>query len=405
MNPRELAIAVALLLPLAGFLLERWRCRLLIGKFGDIEPEVTSLRTQLNAELDRDGTDLLIRGNYQQWPVLVRLSRSEQEPAVTIELPVSSPLTLFCYPAGYRGEVGRTFLSTTDQKLARFRLSTNDSAAQVNVLMASNVIGEMAKVCESQTSVKLEDKLLRVTEKVMYPQQLARRLMVSITALRNIAIAASGKERPTIIKKKFAWFRVAYISAAVVILLATVFPAVIEHLPKKTKEAEASSESISSAPAVRVDPEMAQVPQVQNWRVAETQDFNSDGVAWLQQQGGSASGHISASFSPNGEEDAAYVLKRRQEKSGENGARLVLFIDKRMRFDAVMPQIDVLSKISKDRINAVEWRGRPPASSPDGDGILVVQRYNDPSSAIIFFVSGLRLMSAVPKDFRTVSLD
>jgi hypothetical protein len=90
---------------------------------------------------------------------------------------------------------------------------------------------------------------------------------------------------------------------------------------------------------------------------------------------------------------------------GTNSNRLVLFIDDQKRYDAELPQIAVAGRISKDRLSSMDWRGRGPSGSADGDGIIVIQRYNDPSSAIVFFLSGPKLLTGVPKDFRAISLE
>jgi hypothetical protein len=150
------------------------------------------------------------------------------------------------------------------------------------------------------------------------------------------------------------------------------------------------------------DDEARQIPEVQLWRLARPADFDADAVSWLRQQGQEAKGSIRGAFAGNDREDSAYVLKHIPDSPGDP-SRLVVFLKGQVRFDANMPTA-IAARISKDRISAIEWRGRGPVGQPDGDGILVIQRYQDPSSAIVLFASGVQLLTGQPRDFHSVSL-
>jgi hypothetical protein len=109
-------------------------------------------------------------------------------------------------------------------------------------------------------------------------------------------------------------------------------------------------------------------------------------VTWLQGQGQEAEGSIRGGFAVSDREDSAYVLRHISASPG-NMSRLVVFLKGEVRYDANMP-IAAAARIPKDKIASIEWRDRRPPGRPDGDGILVIQKYQDPSSAMILSPAG-----------------
>ena len=87
--------------------------------------------------------------------------------------------------------------------------------------------------------------------------------------------------------------------------------------------------------------------------------------------------------------------------SPENTARLLIFVNGKLRYDATMP-VAIAGRIPKERIGSIDWHGGGSIGQPDGDGIFVIQNYQDAASAIVFFSSGVQLLSRRPKDFHTL---
>ncbi len=408
MTHREIAVVIALAIPVVGFLIEFIRAQMRLRDFREIRKEINTLVTGLAGEVDRDATDLLVHGRYGQWPVLVRFSRSEYEAGVSIQMPVATNLTMYCYPVSHQGEEGSVPLRTSDERfMSHFRLSTNNSPLEVSMLLSSPaVLAEFSKIMDSQSYLTMENRSLELAEAVIVPEHLAGRVMNCVRGMARIAAEAtevhgSGGSVPAAPKRERNWFRVAYVSVAALILVAIAVMAFMER-PSRKVEAQAPTKPQAAA---LPDALAEQIPQLQDWHVAEGLDFDADAVAWLQQQGQRASGHIAANLAPEDSADSVYILKRTQLSPGANSSRMVLFVNNQKRYDAEMPQIAAAGRISKDRINNAEWRGRGPTGAPDGDGIILIQRYNDPQSAIVFFLSGPKLLTAVPKDFRSLTLD
>jgi len=407
MSNREIAVLIALAIPLAGLLIEYIRTQLRLRDFRDIGRDLKTLRVSLGGNFDRDGEDLLLRGSYGQWPVLVRLSRSEYEAGVTVELPVPNNLTLFCYPVSHEGQEGQVPLRTSDERfMSRFRLSTNNSPLEVSMILSSPaVLAEFSKITESKTRILLENRILELSEPSI-PEQLAARIINCVRGMARIASEANevhggSGSVPAPPKREQNWFRIGYVGVSVLILLVLLVAQLLNRPSKATVVSPVTSTGSASIPASLA----AQVPQLQGWHVAETKDFDSDAVAWMQQQGQRTSGQISASLNSEQSSDSAYIFKRQPGPPGTNSARFVLFINNQKRYDAEMPEIDAAGRVSRGSINSAEWRGRGPSSAPNGDGIIVIQRYNDPTSAIVFFMSGPKLLTAVPKDFHSISLE
>src|SRR5579884_1152357 len=159
MTYSEIAVVIALAIPVVGFVIEFVRTRTLLHDFREISKELKTLAVGLNGSFDRDRDDLLLRGRYGQWPVLIRFSRSEYEAGISIQLPVPTHLSLFCYPVSHEGEEGQVPLRTSDERfMSHFRLSTNHSPLEVSMILSSPaVLAELSKITDSQTRILLEN--------------------------------------------------------------------------------------------------------------------------------------------------------------------------------------------------------------------------------------------------------
>ena len=407
MTNREIALVIALLIPVIGLVVEFLRARGQVRGFSELGKDLQVLAVDLNGEIDRDGDDLLLRGHYGRWPVLVRISRSEYEAGVSIQINVPGNLTLYCYPVGHQGDEGQTPLSISDERfMTHFRLSTNNTPLEISMLLSSPaVVAELSKITDSQTYVTLENQVLELSEAVIVPEHFAPRLMTRIRGMARIAAEASevhgsGAAAASSPRRRTNWFRIGYCGVAALILIALGI-SVLPHRPAANQVTQPTvAVSTPSLPAAYA----AQLPQLQGWHIAEPSEFDPDASTWLQQQGEKVSGHLTGNWSSDQSHDEAFVFKRTPGPPGTNAFRFVLFINNQETYDAEMPRIDAVGRISKDALGSVEWRGHGPTGSPNGDGILIIQRFREPSSAIILFMSGDRLLTAVPKDFRTVSL-
>ena len=199
-------------------------------------------------------------------------------------------------------------------------------------------------------------------------------------------------------KRARNWFRAGYVAASALILM-TIGIVVLAGRPPTKVQAEAIK-PMTGIPTSLAD----QLPQLQGWKVADGADLDTDAGSWLQQQGERNNRTSDGDLNSDQSLDDAYVFKRPPGPPGTNSARFSLFIAGKERYDAEMPGIAAMAQISKNALGNVEWRGRRPPDAPNAGGIIVVQRFRDPGSAIVFYMSGTRLITGVPKDFRALSL-
>jgi hypothetical protein len=147
------------------------------------------------------------------------------------------------------------------------------------------------------------------------------------------------------------------------------------------------------------------IPDLDRWRLAEASDFDSRGVVWLQNQGNQVRGHLTGRFAGEGfPEDSAYVLV---SDDGRQPAqiRIVLIVNHVVRLDKTYPAIAVLTKIPQRNLGAIAWRGTPPMTPPDGDGLMIVSNYDDPASASIVYLCKKTVLTAgVPAKFQNISV-
>ena len=404
MSYREIGLLVALVIPIVGILIEFLRVRLLLRGFGRLRKELNAIASGITGDFDRDSDDLLLRGHYGQWPVLVRFSRSEYEAGMSINMPVPSHLTLFCYPNSHVGEEGQVALQVSDARMmSQFRLSTNNSPLEVSMILSSPAVqAELSKIMDSQSYLTLENRNLELAEAVIEEAHLAARTLNCVRGLARIAAEATEVHGgsgvvPAPPKRRTNWFRVGYVTVSALILLALGIAVVVSRRPVPV-QAQATPGS-TDLPANLA----AQIPDLKGWHVAEPSEFDLDAVSWLQQQGERPSGEITTSLNDQSQ-DVVYVLKRPAGAPGTNTNRVVVFIGDQKRFDAELPEVDGIGRISKDRIGSVEWRDRIAGIAPNGNGVILIQRYREPTGSLIFFTSGSRLVTAVPKDFHSLAL-
>ena len=400
MTYNEIVVALALAIPLAGVATELLLRKLRLRGFGHIAGDLTAIAKVIHGELDRDSGDLLIRGSLSSSPVLVRFSHSDHRPGLNIQVPAAGSLSLFCVPRGHDSG-GRVRLHSPDPTFeSRFRLSSNHPALAEILFCTPASMADIQELCRSaRTFLALDQQRLELSELLIPEENLAQRVLACIRGMTRIAAASrqmpgAQPERAIPIPRHWNWFRTAYIGAPILLLSSILLAARLQR-PLEAPQP-------LPMPSGMADEEARQIPEVQQWRLAQPGDFDADAVAWLRQQGQEAKGSIRGRFAANDREDSAYVLRRIPD-SPADPSRLVLFLNGQVRYDANMP-IATAARISKDRISAIEWRGRGPSGQPDGDGLLVIQRYQDPSSAMVFFASGVQLLTGRPKDFHSIVL-
>jgi hypothetical protein len=157
----------------------------------------------------------------------------------------------------------------------------------------------------------------------------------------------------------------------------------------------------TEAPPAGMTPmDAAQIHRLQDWRLATAEDFGPTARPWLRDNGQDLSGHLVGDFSGrNVQRDVAYVLA-----NPEGHRRVVLIVDGINLYDAEYPSIVGMARIPKEAIAGIDWGKYPPQGTPDGDGLLIIRKREDPTAGLVLFVNERRIVSSVPVNYQQIRL-
>jgi hypothetical protein len=148
-----------------------------------------------------------------------------------------------------------------------------------------------------------------------------------------------------------------------------------------------------------------QIYDLDKWRLTRSSDFDLESSSWLTTMGQQPQGHIPVKFSGDDSSgDSAYIFATIQANHDPRLRRLVIFVKNRIQYDDNFPQIAIAAVIAKNRLANIAWQGKSGGVPPNGDGLLIVRNARDPASAIVVFLSGVRLVTRAPADYRSIQL-
>jgi hypothetical protein len=203
--------------------------------------------------------------------------------------------------------------------------------------------------------------------------------------------AALPQDAPSASKN---WRAIAWPSMALVSALGLVFLLTASH-PKASAAPTPAANSIAQEMA---NEEASLIPEINDYRLATAADFDPDPVLWLTHSGKPVGGTIRGAFSGFGE-SRAYVMM------GNNKTwRILIMTDGTLRCDAQYKSVAIAVRVPKETIANIEWADSPP-TDVDGDGLLVVRSAKDTTSGVVLFLSGDRVVSGTPVDYRLLLLN
>jgi len=394
----KLVVAIALATPVAGIIVEFLGRVLRLRGYSSIRADIDAIARFLSGQIHRTDGDITIKGRMESLPVTVTLSNSDSRPAVHIQVPAVGNVSFFCLPKGQ--ESGAPAVEVSDSHLAeQFSLSSNQPQMAKIIFLTPALMTEVRTLCRgSGTLLSLKQGKLEFSEMFLSKDRVCERILGSLQAIVKLSAASAhvpGAEpyraRPD---RSWNWFRAAYFSVPVLVVAVAI---------GISRQSHADPPHVSTTPAGIAEADASKIPDLQLWRVGASSDFDSEAAAWLQAKESEPTGEIHGSFAGTSQSDSAYVL-RSLPNSGTQGSRLVVLVNGEVRYDLTLPELALATRIPKDSISSIEWSGRPPLSKPDGDGILLVRRYQDPSTAMVIYASGVQIITARPKNFRTIQL-
>jgi hypothetical protein len=378
------------------------RQRRTFAGYAELAEEAQQLRAGIRGAIFRDGSDLVISGEYQKLPVVVRFSNSENTPGLNIRMQAQSTLAFtLASPGTQLLDGGRAVIPTGDSLFdIRFVTRTNQPT-QARLFMTRGVVGLLQKLCcSSQTCLAVSHGMLEVSELIV-PHDTSRHVLEHLNVMARLAAdlrAMPGADQVKIIpfpRERHLAARIA-IAAAVVVTIASVLAATRAGI--RPVAAQVQSQIQLPAGLAPLDAEL--IPDVSNWRLAQADDFDRVGVAWMIGNGVAPRGRVEADFSGRGDAgDVAYALA----DSAGNG-RVVLLAEHQRIFDSRFPSVGLMVRVPRRAVSAIEWVGGKGPEDVRGDGLLVATGRGDQLSIVVLFVSESRLLSFVPANYQQIRL-
>jgi len=135
------------------------------------------------------------------------------------------------------------------------------------------------------------------------------------------------------------------------------------------------------------------------WRLSSSADFDSALVRWMHDSDLLPSGRLEGNFVTGGAgNDHAYLLM-----NGEGAHRLVVIAADHVKLDETLPTVALIAKVPSTTMRSIKIEIGSPASG-NSDGILLVRETNNPHSALLLSFRDDSLITAVPADYKTVTL-
>lgn len=399
MPPLRELFGLGALAVLGSAMFIRWaKSRATFSGYAEIRKDVLRLARAIRGEAFRDAEDLVVRGNYEKWPVSVRFSsKSKSTVGIQMEAPANFQMTI--HPRGETGHEGRTRISTQDSQFdSRFVAMTNTPTQARLFVRAEQVMPLVKQVCSSSGSLlRISPRHLEVAERSFSRPEVYEFVINHLATIAKLAEqllempgAAAIKIVPYRTRKNLG-LRVA-VSAG----LALAFFAAIR-LPNANAtdgqhSSEASTGGILPADAVLIG-------NLSKWRLVQESDFDPEAASWLRSEGITTSGKISGDFSgKNDGQDTAYILT-----NSDKMMRVVIISQGVQVYDQCYQQIAAAVRLPHSALNGAAWKDRRQGES-DGDGLLIVAHYEDRASGLVLTLHDRRIALQLPSDYRNLSL-
>ncbi len=368
--------------------------------YEDLAVDARTIARALRGEVFRDGNDLVISGNKGRWPVVVRFSHAENMPGLDIRMEAPATFTVWFAPRGAVTKEGRALLRTNDPVFdARFSARSDHPTQASLLLSARHLLPEVLRLCRCATShLAVASGAIEVTEDVIPRKEAAHYVQEQLAAMVKIAEflkampgAEAHKIRP-LRRERHMLGRLA-IAAGVLMAVLSVVAATKSPANQKVEV------SMSGVPAGVMPLEAAKIDGVGDYRLAAPEDFDQVAVAWLRGNGLQPNARVTADFSGKDTgQDVAYVLK-----DNDGSSRLVILVGGENRYDVRYTYLGLIARVPKGAVNSISWAGKPPRDF-DGDGLLLLRRPDDLASGLVLFLSGTRVISAIPTNYQSISL-
>jgi hypothetical protein len=401
-SPLQIALLIVAALSIMGVVIVFVSSRMTYSGYADIVNDVRRLARAMHGKIFRDGPDVVISGTYERLPAVVRFSNEENSPGLNIRIQAPATFLLSVVPAGAQvGEGGRNLVKTADELFdSRFNTRT-DQPTQANMFINKQVTGLLQLLaCSKNTYLSVGNGAIELSELVIpdsNPGEHAIEHLKSLAKLSQALHRMPGSDRV----KPMTFERGHHIAARTAMVVGAVVALVSVFAATRLPNRESVSGVNQTLASGILPMDAARISNAKDWRAATADDFDPAAVSWLRGNRKQPAGRIVGDFSGKGTgRDVAYLLV-----GAEGARRVVLLADNENRYDTRFPYIGLAVRVPKESVNSIEWAGGTAPEGVDGDGLLLLRKPDDPSSAIVLFLSGRGIVSASPANYQNISLE
>ena len=369
--------------------------------------------------------DLVVSGRYGRSPATVRFSSNPERPPLLIELEVpllpwlnagsftSGQQAYYTFSVAPRESVVKergTILPTGNQALdARFITRSDNPTGARPFVQDKQTHAELQKICCSpKTSLRITGVKMELME--MTGGQNGRHILAHLESMSKLAgstppaaaakpgkaATSGGFTMPAVklpgihVPKALGEHGPVFLAAGAALLIVVL----VGWNMLRVKEEEPTG-----PPAGVAASDLALIPAVNYWALVADKDLDAAGLDWMRRQGQVPTARLSGDFAGSGSAaDVVYVLKRRGGM-----LRVVLLSAGKNKYDNVFSPLALVARIPKSALADIQWTDKF-SGTPSGDGLLIVRKADDPSTAIIVMLTGGKAVSGRPPDYRDLRL-
>ena len=400
MNPFVFATLIVAVVALIGMITAMVRNARKIKGYEEVAADAKAIAKKLGGELFRDGDDLVMSGNYQHLPTIIRLSHAENTPGVSIDLKVPARFSFSLTPR--QASVIPEGLGVNVPNLATNFVGRTNSALEANQLVGSpSVRKALAAICISQkTFLEITPGRLLISE-LLIPQNLLDRISMELEAASSISTVLEkfpgADERKLVLVKhdRTSWAFRGALAAGIVVTIAGLAQNAVN---ASNKPAPVNVKEVASS-IPRNDAML--ISKIQDWRPAEADNFDPAFTAWLQSYGVKPSNSLefSADTSRNRDDRIYFLVNDKGQK------RVVTIVDHRVAMDSIFDNVAGVAIVPMDTLGKVEWpRSQAPFKEVPGDGLLIVRDMDAKEGATLFFFGDNGQVSGQPQNYQHLDI-
>ncbi len=400
-SPLTTALLIVLVVAFAGAITAFVRDRARFRGYQPLTGEVLRLARALKGDVFRDGNDLVVFGSWGQFPVQVRFSHEENTPGLNIRMGAPAGFSLSVTSARSREVTGRATVRTSDESFnARFAVRS-DHPTQARLFLGNRrVMNCLRTLCRSsETLLLITTGQIEFSELGVPDRQSAIRALHALDELGELAqqlraMPGSHAINVELLRRRRAWPARIALAVGVVACVAALFMAA------RPGNLSALRGLVQSTPQGMPPADAAHVRGLDGWRLATADDLDPAALNWMRANHAAPlariEGHFCAGASLN---DVVYLMVNQDQLR-----RLVLLCDGEVRYDTKYPYIGVAQRVPRQLLDSIQWTAQP-TEEPEADGLLITRTPDDPTSGLVLFTRGSRIITAVPQNYQDLKLE